>query len=363
MKTISLCMIVKDEEENLEKCLNSIAEVVDEIIIVDTGSTDGTVDIAEEYTNNIYYYKWDFDFSKARNFSFKKASKEFIFWLDADDIVLKDDLQKFKELKELLDDDIGVVAMNYNYSFDETGNVDLSFYRERLIRRDLEPTWYEPVHEYIDIDEKIYTSDINITHNKTKPDVSRNINIYKKYLQAGNELSVRGMVYYGMELQANNFLHEAIMYYEKFLNSIGSWTEDCEWATLQMGICYQRLGEHQKAIKALLASLEKCVPKGAIYCEIGNSFMHLKDYDKAMFWFELAIATNDAQSDLGYRLNIYHDYLPNYQLSICHYIKGDLDSAMFYNNEALKAKPTDHNAQKNKALFEKMIGRIKNSGE
>ena len=74
MVTISLCMIVKDEEEILARCLDCVADLMDEIIIVDTGSTDKTKEIARRYTDKIYDFKWENDFSAARNFAFSKAT-------------------------------------------------------------------------------------------------------------------------------------------------------------------------------------------------------------------------------------------------------------------------------------------------
>ncbi|MBU3190603.1 glycosyltransferase [Clostridium bowmanii] len=84
---LTLCMIVKNEENNLKKCLLSIATFVDEIVIVDTGSTDNTKIIASEYTDKIYDYIWCNDFSKARNFSISKASNDWVLILDADEII------------------------------------------------------------------------------------------------------------------------------------------------------------------------------------------------------------------------------------------------------------------------------------
>ena len=82
---ISLCMIVKDEESSLGRCLESIKDEVDEIIIVDTGSRDRTVEIARQYTDKIYFHPWENSFSKARNYSLKYATSDWIFILDADE--------------------------------------------------------------------------------------------------------------------------------------------------------------------------------------------------------------------------------------------------------------------------------------
>ena len=87
MISISLCMIVKNEEQVLSRCLDSIADLMDEIIIVDTGSTDRTKEIAARYTDRIYDFTWTGNFSDARNFSFSKATKDYIYCADADEVL------------------------------------------------------------------------------------------------------------------------------------------------------------------------------------------------------------------------------------------------------------------------------------
>ena len=82
---ISLCMIVKNEEKNLPRCLDSVKGVVDEMIIVDTGSTDKTKEIALSYGAKVYDFEWIDDFSAARNYGIEKAKGEWIFILDADE--------------------------------------------------------------------------------------------------------------------------------------------------------------------------------------------------------------------------------------------------------------------------------------
>ena len=83
-------MIVKDEEDNLARCLKSVVKFADEIIIVDTGSTDDTKRIASKYTDKVYDLVWEEEdglgnFARARNYSIDQAKGDFIFWIDADE--------------------------------------------------------------------------------------------------------------------------------------------------------------------------------------------------------------------------------------------------------------------------------------
>lgn len=95
---LSLCAIVKNEEENLHKCLNSAKNLVDEIVIVDTGSTDRTKEVALKYTDKIFDFDWCNDFSKARNFSLSKAANDWVMVLDADEEIKSFNLDDINKL-------------------------------------------------------------------------------------------------------------------------------------------------------------------------------------------------------------------------------------------------------------------------
>ena len=111
MITVSLCMIVKNEEQILQRCLDSLAGLMDEIIIVDTGSTDATKEIAAKYTDKVYDFVWIDDFSAARNFAFSKAGMEYIYSADADEMLDEKNRAAFLQLKQTLLPEIEIVQM------------------------------------------------------------------------------------------------------------------------------------------------------------------------------------------------------------------------------------------------------------
>ena len=133
-KLLSVCMIVKNEEEVLERCLQSIHGIADEIIIVDTGSTDNTKQIATKYTDKFYEIKWENDFSKARNYAASKASGEWILVIDADEYV---DRESFNEFKKQLSLNPPVEEINavqiVNFVGEEANNTTLN-HHTRLYR-------------------------------------------------------------------------------------------------------------------------------------------------------------------------------------------------------------------------------------
>src|SRR5687768_4760658 len=89
--SVSVALIVKNEERVLGRCLKSLRGAVDEIVVVDTGSEDGTKRIAQRYTDKIYDFDWREDFAAARQFAFDRATSDWVAWVDADDVVLEAD--------------------------------------------------------------------------------------------------------------------------------------------------------------------------------------------------------------------------------------------------------------------------------
>lgn len=115
MRTISLCMITRNEERFLEQCLNSVNGLVDEIIIVDTGSTDNTKEIAKRFNAKIFDFKWCDDFSAARNQSLKYATCDWILVLDADESIAEEEHSRIKEAIDSTEA-VGFLITQRNYT-------------------------------------------------------------------------------------------------------------------------------------------------------------------------------------------------------------------------------------------------------
>ena len=223
MKSISLCLIAKNEEEVIGRCIESVIDIIDEIIVVDTGSTDKTIEIAEKYGAKVYNFTWIDDFAAARNYSFSKATKEYIFWLDADDILFPGDKEKFKELKEGLDGTVDAVSMNYVLAVDENNNPASSLRRNRLVKRSNNFLWIGKVHEYLEVYGNMISSDVSILHQKNKPYTDRNLRIYEGMLKNNNEFSPREQFYYANELFDHGRYDEALDMYRKFVDGKKGW--------------------------------------------------------------------------------------------------------------------------------------------
>ncbi|WP_214484920.1 polysaccharide pyruvyl transferase family protein [Bacillus sp. SM2101] len=354
MVTISLCMIVKNEEETLKNCLESIQNACDEIIIVDTGSTDNTKQIASNYTNKLFDYQWHDDFSAARNFAFSHATKEYILWLDADDVLLHKDLEKILLIKETLEKSVDGVSMIYNASFDEYGHPVFSYRRNRLVRRDNQFKWYGAVHEYLKVSGNIIESDIVITHNKVSKtngvEVNRNLNIFENRIKKGETFSPRDLYYYANELKDHHLHKKAIKYYNEFLSTKEGWVEDEVLACLSLADCYSYLGDEEEELSYLLKSLKYGYPLPESCCRLGSFFMKKNDYHAATFWFHTALNKRPINNE-GFQKHAYSTWFPHLHLCVCYWKLGEIEKSIQHNKRAEIYRPNDHRVEYNNLFF------------
>ena len=355
MATISLCIIVKNEEKHIARCLDSMAGLVDEMIVVDTGSTDRTVEIVSSYTPNVYSYPWTDDFSDARNYSFSKATMEYCMWMDADDVLEETEKEKFLQLKQSLSPDTDIVMMKYHTAFDEAGIPSFSYFRERWIRNSSRYRWVGAVHEVITPNGKVLYSDIAICHRKTGAgDPDRNLRIYQKMLEEGKVLEPRQQYYYGRELYYHRKYEEAVSVFEQFLLSPDGWIENKIEACSICADCYSRLGKEQTALTTLLRSMSFDLPRAELCCEIGKYFLEHGNYHIAVYWYETALHTPRNEYAGGFVLPDCYDYIPLLQLCVCYDKIGNRQKAKEYNERAGVCKPYSRAYLYNKQYFDSL---------
>ncbi|MEC0094298.1 tetratricopeptide repeat-containing glycosyltransferase family 2 protein [Paenibacillus macquariensis] len=355
MITISLCLIVKNEEKTLDRCLSSVSNLVDEIIIVDTGSTDLTKTVARKYTEKLYDFKWIQDFAAARNYAFAQATKDYILWLDADDVVKEEDAIRFKVLKETLDPSVDSVTMKYLLGFDSFGNVTSSNRRNRLVKRSNHFRWIGAVHEYLEVSGNIFNSDVAVTHSSIHHDSDRNLNIYEQRLSKGEQFSPRDLYYFANELLDHRMYERAITFYEKFLDTKEGWIEDNISACGKLSDCYNGLNNKQKELESALRSFQYDSPRAEFCCRIGYHFLHKGQINNAIYWYDTATKLEPASNNLGFQNLSCSTWLPHLQLCVCYDRIGNYQLAYEHNEEARKYRSDDPSILQNKTYLEAIL--------
>lgn len=288
MKNISVCIITKNEEANLESCLSALSQYPVELIVADTGSTDSTKAVASKYTEHVYDFCWVNDFSAARNFSISKAHNDWVLILDSDEVVAQLDYDALLQFMTDHPDSIGRIE---RHSRDYEGNTTID-YVERFFNRCL--YHYErPIHEQVmpvtDAPYSLIPIPVIVNHSGysttslAKQKSERNIEMLKEslratpddpyiYFQIGQgyymiqdfaaaipyfekalsydldpsaEYVQMMIVSYGYALIHTDRLKDAI----QFLNELYPYFENYGDFVYLLGCCYIRSKEYLKAVK------------------------------------------------------------------------------------------------------------------
>ena len=287
MPTISLCMIVKNEEAVLARCLESIADLMDEIVIIDTGSTDRTKEIAAKYTDRIYDYNWTNDFSAARNFSFSNATMEYIYTADADEILDAENRDRFLRLKTCLLPEIEIVQMKYvtESEFDTVLNAQKE-YRPKLFKRLRSFVWMDPIHETVRLDPVIFDSDIEILHKPQSLHSKRDFSIFVKSFEHDGHFSPKIRSMYARELlktgDTRDFTDAKPIFQSILANDL---SDDARKEAACILARVYRLEDNKNEFFKLTMKDMLTTPCSEICHELGTYFLAQGDCAEAALWF------------------------------------------------------------------------------
>ncbi len=377
-------MIVKNEEFHLEDCLKSIRPFVEEIVIVDTGSTDKTLEVAAKYADIVETYTdCNYDdgqirsFAEARQKSFDLATQPWVMWIDADDV-----MQGAEHLPKMIADfdaqrgDRAAYAMlPYEYAHDDEGNCICLHYRERIVTPKEAFRWVNPVHEVLLSDPEILTASLNtemirVIHERQKiprnTNPERNLRILKDYCETHGD-DPRQLYYLGLEYFNVGNLPDSMKTLEKYVELSG-WEDEKTLALIKLCEINRSLGNFDKSIEwGTKAALVK-ESWGECYFEIAKTYYFQAGtesdsgkkrrlYEKCANFSKIGLTLPPTKTVLFLNPQERDVEIHRY-LNIALNAMGDVGSALDSVNFALSKKPKDEQLLGNKRLYEEHIAHV-----
>lgn len=348
MSTLSVCIIAKNESEVIGRCLDCVKSFADEIVVVDTGSTDNTKEIASKFTDKVFDFKWINDFSAARNFSFSKATKDYVMWLDCDDIIDEANQQaicKWKDAIPSLDCD------TFMAKYDVGGSMTTMV--TRIIKRGT-CQWEGFVHEYLASTSKRICLDFTITHSKptssVERDSGRNLRIFQEKLKENVQFSTRDILYYAKELYWNGDNENASIWFNKFFDQPNAWVEDRIEAARMKADILEKEGKLDEMIGFLSQSILKYGMNNRLLYMCGLGLYHAKKYNEATMYF-LAVVNGLGTTSEYFADSTDYTFLSLVWLSCCYWYSGDKVTGKRFHEIAKAMYPQAPVIQTNEQFF------------
>jgi glycosyltransferase involved in cell wall biosynthesis len=362
--TVSVALIVRNEQRTLGRCLDSIAGAFDEIVVVDTGSRDATKEIARRYTDRVFDFEWRDDFAAARQFAFERATGEWVAWLDADDVVLN--AERIRPAVAGAGQEVSGFEWRYVSQRDECGNTLCEFWRERCVRNDGAFRWQGRIHEVLVPSSPctlVRDQEVVVEHypeqSRLPEKYTRNLRILERERrEAGPDANPRILFYLANEYASAGRLQQALACYRKYVRA-ATWDEERYFAQTRVANLYRALLRYDKAIDASLQSLKICPHWPDAYFGLAETYYYLRDWHRVVHWCEMGRAmpqpdTPTFINPMDYRFN----WIIFYTNALFHL--GETQEALRWTRRALEVRPTDEWHRENFLLF---TGALASGGE
>jgi glycosyltransferase involved in cell wall biosynthesis/2-polyprenyl-3-methyl-5-hydroxy-6-metoxy-1,4-benzoquinol methylase/tetratricopeptide (TPR) repeat protein len=362
--SIGLAFIFRDDATTISAFLDSFLQVADQVVAVDTGSSDGSREIVEKAlagnpSATILDYQWSGrddssetldNFAAARQYGWEKLRTEWGLWGDSDDTL--DDPQALRRLAAQAPEQVGAFVFEYNYA-QVDGVCVCTLWRERLLRMSVGWTWTGNVHEVLipggQTEFMQVPSPSWIHHKIGKPSESdRNLKIIEKHIadaaSKGVPADPRMIVYHGTELAGRGRHAEAVEAFKSYMQ-VSQWGEEKHQAMHRMADSLRALGSHDEAMQVETYAITHAAAHEVAewpdhFHGIGECLMALGKPGHALAWFDRALQVPTPKSNLILNPRDY-DYMPHFQLSVCYAQLGDFDKAVEHASIARSIMPNE----------------------
>lgn len=305
MNTLSVCIIAKNEEKNLLRCLESIKGIADEVILVDTGSVDNTISIAEKYNARVVEFPWKRNFSSARNKALEMASKDWILCIDCDEAL---DSSQVHEIKKLLNTSqnlgfrLKLVNILDNKPYEGKHILRIiknnsGFYYSGKINEKLMNSMYSDsyINEIINLEYLLYNFGFDYSKKNLVDRCNRNIDIYLSFNK--EEIDYLYYYYIGNEYYLLRKYNTAVNYYLKALNSNDN-NYINSYITLLLVKSYYEMKKYGKAILIGENFSNKYNLIRELYLFLSECYKRLEEFDVSKECFKIYLSS--MQSEYSY---------------------------------------------------------------
>lgn len=341
--TVSLCVLVGHSEASLDGCLSSLSGLVDEMILVAVGSTDGSRHIAAKYKARIAEMESGVDLAGARSLAGDMATGDYLLWLETDEYLRAADHDRFKDLLSSLsgDTDYDYVTIRHELPVDDADWATATLRRIGLIKRKKRFRWNGTVCEYLEVDGKGLHSDIHIARVRRHVRSHLDLSGYEALWSSGDDFPVANLLDFADGLADNGQPEQALNAYERFLQNPEGSAEKRIYACARSADCLMELGRTEEARNKAMQSFAYALPRAELCCRLGFYFVKEGNYEEAVTWYKAALGVpRPGGPDTGLHLPSW-TWLPHLQLSACYDRLGQYDLVRAHIEAAKESAPRD----------------------
>lgn len=350
MVKITGCIVAKNEEKNIKRCIESYKDIVDEIIVVDTGSSDKTVEVAKQLGANVYHYEWHNDFAAAKNYALSLAKADWIIFLDADEFFAQGHCYNVKKYITLLHRDEkydGICCRMAN--IEENGEVKNYIIQIRIFRNHPDIRYVNSIHESLrkgSGDLKIFfvdKEDILIYHTGYSSGVGttkaeRNLKLLLESKEKGYFPPFFSAYMSDCYLTLKHW-DKAIAYAQEYINGgVSFFGYNIKPYINIIEAMIQRGDDTELVIQRIKEFIKKFPDNPTFYVFMADALYRVKRYTEAFEFYKKAAELNEKYNGIEINLAVNKKYYLYYRMGYICYLCNDYENAFTYFVESLKDK-------------------------